>query len=205
MYNKVFTLKRKNNKFKVIFDMDDVLADFLGYVIPLLNDMFNKNYKLEDVTNWNLKALYGENVNDIFKTKSLFYNLKPKKDVLKEFPKIYNSELFDVWVVTACMSTEGYLEKLQWMAKYFPDFPISRLIPCSEKDTIWADAIVDDGLHNLKDYELIGEPIVYDMPHNKVFPNGDLVTYRRVHSIKEVRVYLQRKVMSIHKRSQIAI
>ncbi len=205
MLDKMFTLRRKNNKFKVIFDMDDVLADFMPCVLPLLNEMFNKNYVVEDITNWNLKGFYGENVNDIFSTKGLFYNLKPKKDVLKEFPKIYNNELFDVWIVTACTSTEGYLEKVQWMAKYFPDFPINRIIPCNEKDTVWADAIVDDGLHNLKDFEFIGEPIVYDMPHNRTTPDGQVVTYKRIHSMREVRVYLQRKVAGIHKRNQIAI
>jgi Uncharacterized protein conserved in bacteria len=205
MLDKIFTLRRKNNKLKVIFDMDDVLADFMPCVLPLLNAMFNRNYAVEDITNWNLKTYYGDNVNDIFNTKGLFYDLKPKKDVLKEFPKIYNNELFDVWIVTACTSTEGYLEKIQWMAKYFPDFPINRIIPCNEKDTVWADVIVDDGLHNLKDFELIGEPVVYDMPHNKVFPDGQVVTYKRIHSMKEVRVYLQRKIAGIHKRNQIAI
>lgn len=205
MTNNIFMLRRKNNKLKVIFDMDDVLADFMSYVVPLLNDKFNKNYKLEDLNTWELNSFYGGNVCDVLKTKGLFSNLKPKKDVIKEFPKIYNNELFDVWIVTACVSLECYLEKVQWINKYFHDFPVSRILPCNEKDTVWADVIIDDGLHNLKDFELIGEPVVYDMPHNKTFIDGSVVTYKRVHSMKEVRMYLQKKSQLLDEKNKIAI
>lgn len=190
---RTFTLKRKNDKLKILFDMDDVLADFIGYIIPVLNKMFDKSYKFEEITCWNLKPFYGENVNKVFEQDNIFFSLMPKNDVLKEFPKIYNNPKYDVWIVTACISTKGYIEKIMWLQKFFPDFPISRVIPCSEKDTVWADVLIDDGLHNLKAYELIGEPIVYDMPHNRSFEDGKPVTYKRVASIKDVRKYLEIK------------
>lgn len=190
---RIFTLRRKNNKFKILFDMDDVLADFIGYIVPILNERFNKSYKVEDITNWSLKEYYGEGLKDILEEDNLFVNLKPKNDVIKEFPKIYRNDKYDVWIATSCTSPKGYIEKIIWLQKIFPDFPISRVLPCSEKDVIWADALVDDGLHNLLSYELIGEPIVYDMAHNRYFEDGKPVTYRRVKSIKEIRKYLEEK------------
>lgn len=188
---KLFTLRRKNEKLKVLFDMDNVISDFASTVIPRLNERFGKSYKVEDIISWDLTKYYGADVFSVLNEEGLFLGFKPKNDALTEFPKIYNDARFDVWIVTSCGSTNEYAEKVVWMKKYFPDFPISRLIPCSEKDTIWADMLIDDGLHNLTSYEYVGEPVVYDMPHNRKFEDGKVVTYKRLHSMSGVRKYLE--------------
>lgn len=203
--DKIFTLRRKNDKLKVLFDMDDVIADFMAHIIPILNKLYEKCYTVEDIKDWNLKSYYGDSVNNIFKTDGLFFDLEPKNDALKEFPKIYNNPKLDVWIVTACMSIPGYIEKLAWMDKFFPDFPMDRILPCKEKDTIWGDIIIDDGLHNLKVFELIGEPIVYDMPHNRIDIDNNPVTYKRVSSMREVRAYLNHKIRNFNSPEKIAI
>ena len=35
-------------------DCDGVLADWMGYVIPVANILFNTNIKQSDLTNWDL-------------------------------------------------------------------------------------------------------------------------------------------------------
>lgn len=186
-----FTLKRDTTKLKVIFDMDDVLADFIPYVIPLLNSAYNKNFSLGDLTSWSLKTLYGADSHKVFGKVGISLDLLPKKDALLEFPQIYNNPNYDVWIVTATTPHE-YINKLQWLTKYFPDFPLDKVIPCTRKNTVWADVLIDDGPHNLEAFEDIGEPVVYDMPYNTQWTH-----YVRVYSMKGISTYLNIKYHSM--------
>ncbi len=165
-------------KVRIIFDQDDVLADFLPAIVDTLRTQYCKEANINDVIDWNLKKIWGEEVNDILKQKDFFYNLKPKNDALKVFPKIYNNPNVDVLIVTACLP-QSFEEKKEWVKKYFPDFPQSRVLACSEKSAFWGDYLVDDGIHNAEGYVNIGTPILYDMPHNR-----QCTKFHRIHNLK---------------------
>lgn len=161
------TLKRKP---RIVFDMDDVIVDYVGTIVKEFNEDHLTQYTIEDCTEWKLESVFGQAINDYIYFEGRFDDLPIKKDSVKYIEELINSDRYDVFIVSAC-PPQGFIEKYNWLKKYMPFFNLNRLIPCSEKSAIWCDCIVDDKLDNIE--ELITNPVIntigfiYDMPHNR--------------------------------------
>ena len=72
MYKKENTYNRP----RIVFDMDDVLTDFLGHLLDIYNQRFGTNYKKADIKEWDFMDTLGESAMEIFREDGFFYDLR---------------------------------------------------------------------------------------------------------------------------------
>ena len=173
---------------RVLFDMDDVIVDFLGGLLENFNYKYGTNFSKKDVDVWNLEHTLGSNVWGIMNEPGFFLNLKPKGNSIEIIKRIIDNG-FDVLIVTAC-DPDAYKEKLEWIKHHMPYFNKGRLIPCSEKSVIWGDILIDDKIANLHNFAKIGfgEAVIFDMNHNK----GNY-PYKRFSDLESFEIYIYNK------------
>jgi len=73
---------------------------------------------------------------------------------------------FDIYVVSASHFSTVH-NKAEWLIEHFPHIPIKHFIPCYHKYMIRGDILIDDGIHNLKDF--CGTRILFDQPWNRQY------------------------------------
>jgi 5'(3')-deoxyribonucleotidase len=172
---------------RILIDQDDVLA----YCVKGIADMYNKlhgtNLTPEDCRAWDLTETFGPGIYDMLETPGLFRNLEPVKEGIEVFERLYMSGRYDIYIVTAAHPS-AYAEKIEWVRKYLPFFPLKNFIACQSKDAVWGDILFDDGAHNIEAFDGIGEAIVLDRPHNR-----HLQGYKRLYSWYEFEEYINRK------------
>lgn len=177
---------RKQHKFRLLLDFDDVIVHTLEEALSLYFQRHGVLYLQGDVDNWSYlddKSVY----RDIFHQKDFHKKLKPKRDAVSVIKKWLEEDTMDIFIVTACLTPEAYQQKLLWLEEHLPEFPQSRLLPVMEKTAIWGDLLVDDGLHNIVSYdEFGGDTLLYTIGHNLRDK-----TFKRVSSFKDVDDYLK--------------
>lgn len=163
------------NRKRLLLDLDSVLNDFVQSLCCSYNQNLEdceSTVNLSDITDWDLNnsfkkpswELRGEKY-DILKEialKNNFFKTVPVKEgavwATKEL-----SRYVDLYVVSAShFSTVA--DKAEWLLSNFPHIPIKNFIPCYDKSLIKADGLVDDGLHNLYNFE--GKKFLFDRPWN---------------------------------------
>ena len=177
----------KVRKTRILFDMDDVLVDYLGDLLNRFNKSKGTSYKIKDITTWSIIDILGEEASNFLYEQDMYQNIKPKKHAIEVMRRLIQSEKFDIFIVSSCFP-ESYLDKINWIKKYMPFFPIKRFIPCSEKSAIWGDYLVDDCPANLIDFEKIGTPVILDMPTNR--DCNEISNYKRVKNLIDFEKYL---------------
>jgi 5'(3')-deoxyribonucleotidase len=99
---------------------------------------------------------------EFFKTPGTFLNLEIMDEhVVEELEQI--NEKYDLIIVTSSFA-ENVLEKWQWIQKYLPFIPHKNFCAFSRKDLIQADILIDDAIHNVKDWVATGRPAI--VPHH---------------------------------------
>lgn len=158
---------RKKVKPRILFDMDDVLVEYIESVIEDYNKDFGTNYTIKDCTEWELKKIFGDKILYYLNTEGRFRYLDIKKNADKVMKEIIDTNRYDVFIVTACKPS-AFEEKVEWLKEFMPFFDTRRIIPAIEKTAVWGDILIDDKIENLEQFEeLIGKGIVFDMPHNQ--------------------------------------
>lgn len=155
-----------DNKITLLIDQDDVLANYMGEVVAEYNKKYQTNIKQEDCTSWDLYAVFGKEIETVMHEPEIFRNLKPMPHAMEVFERLYKSDLFDIYIVTAAhpRSVEA---KYEWIEKYLPFFPKNHIIVCSNKFMIKGDYLLDDGMHNIEAFaEVGGTPVVFERSHN---------------------------------------
>lgn len=169
-------LVSRNNRPRILFDMDDVITNTLHSFMKIYNEENNSNYTVDDIREWDLVSKFGEGIFDIFRQQDFFYDLDPKNDAVAVLTELINSTKYDVFIITACNSVDELAQKVRWLQKLIPDFNLNRIISCKEKEIIRGDLIVDDKLANLYACEPFMKCVVYDMPHNRNENRFDRIT-----------------------------
>lgn len=180
----------RNNRPRILFDMDDVINDFLGTLIEDYNKANSASVERSDITDWDLtkcKCLNAAEAMKLFKKKGFFLSIPPKASSVVAINTMIESTKYDIYIVTACGSVEEYKEKQEWLKKYIPAFNLNRLIMCSEKNIIRGDVLVDDKPQNLIECSPYMRCMLYDMPTNKSCKG-----FKRVSSLMEVLAILER-------------
>lgn len=154
------------NKPVLLIDQDDVLAEYIEGVVEAYNKKYGTNFKPSQCNSWDLVSIFGEEITTVMHEPELFRNLKPVPHAIETFERLYRSNLFEMYIVTAAhpRSVEA---KYEWLRKYMPFLPQSNIIVSSAKFMIKGDYLLDDGMHNIKAFaQTGGKPIVFDRPHN---------------------------------------
>lgn len=175
---------KRPRKLTILVDFDDVMNNFSEEWIKALNEIFHKNVKHEEITDWDICKFFP----DYHKlkeyptdTEEFWSRVKPKEDAVKYIYKLF-SEGHRVVVVTASYPTSVPV-KLMRVLPYFPFLSYKDVIVSSQKDLIKGDVLIDDGVHNLKGGTW--EKILMTMPHNKDY-DAEANGMRRVDNWCEV-------------------
>ncbi|MGL5977950.1 MAG: 5' nucleotidase, NT5C type [Erysipelotrichaceae bacterium] len=181
-------LRSKNNRPRLLFDMDDVITNFLGSVVDIYNMRKGTQYTIHEVRSWDLNGPFDADIFDIFREEGFFLQLEEKNNATGVLKSLIDSSRYDVYIITACNTATELMEKVQWMEKVLPSFNQSRIIACKEKHIIRGDMIIDDKVENLEACAPFMECILYDMPHNQ-----DCEQFTRIHNLNQLLPILEER------------
>ena len=139
--------------FKVYVDLDSTLVDLMSEWIKWLNDEKFIKIKTQNILHWEyLSEKYGEHVNDFWKQKGIYNNIKPINgsiEFMYILKKMYGKE--NVVVISKCVKSNQE-EKVKYSEKIFGVLP-NNFINASDKWQFTSDGIlIDDAPHNVIDH-----------------------------------------------------
>ncbi|MHC1749185.1 MAG: hypothetical protein AB9856_12845 [Cellulosilyticaceae bacterium] len=150
----------------LLIDQDDVLAEYIKGVTESFNEKYDTKFCPSECTTWDLTSVFGEDITKVMHEPQLFENLEPVPYALEVFERLYRSNLFNMYIVTAA-NPRSVEAKFTWLKKYLSFFPQEKVIICMNKYMIEGDYLLDDGMHNINDFEKVGKKaIVFERPHN---------------------------------------
>lgn len=153
------------NKKIVAVDMDDTLV----YLMKAIMEDHNAKHPDYPVTYEQMIAFDESMLHkdyskmDFFFKEGTFLNLELLDEyVIPEMKKI--NEAYDLIIVTSAFA-ENVLEKWKWLRRYMPFIPHKNFCAFTRKDLIQADILIDDALHNVKDWVQSGRPALVPSHH----------------------------------------
>lgn len=176
----------EQKKYTLLIDQDDVLAEYIKGVIKAYNHKYQTNFTADDCTSWDLASVFGEEIDTVMHEPDLFRHLEPVRDALQVFERLYRSQLFEIYIVTAA-NLSCVEAKSEWLKEHLPFFPEEQFIVCRRKYMIKGDFLLDDGMHNIEAFAQEGGiPVIFDRPHNR----GLGKDYKRVSSWLEFEAFI---------------
>lgn len=178
------------NRPKVLFDMDDVVTNFLGHLIEAWNKKVgpDKQIREDEIKSWDLSQYADKSIYDIFRSQGFFEELRAKEYSISTIKKLIESKKYDIYIVTACGSPEELAEKMHWFSRYIPEFNTDRIISIKEKDMIRGDILCDDNIANLDACARYMDCVIYDMPSNQ-----GVTRYPRIKTLRDILPILEEK------------
>jgi 5'-nucleotidase len=143
----------------LLIDMDEVVADCLGYVLKLHEDETGEKIPRDSLDDWDAN---GELLGHYFKREGLYRNLGVVKDaqmVLRELS--INHRIF---FVTAAPTPRSAMEKKEWVDEHFPWIGQKNVITTYDKYLIRGDLLLDDSPTFLPVFPKTR--VLMEQPHN---------------------------------------
>lgn len=141
-------LKEIIKNYNIYIDFDEVLVEFNEYALKVCNKIYNKNYKIDDIDNWNwyFEKNMGKTFLSILNDKKL-YSKVSIKDGAKKFINKMLSISNNVFIVTATNASVFY-SKYKFIEKNFPELK-NKIIDTTNKSILnYNNAIlIDDAPH----------------------------------------------------------
>jgi 5'-nucleotidase len=173
---------QESRRLRIAVDMDEVIADSFSKHLSRYNDRVGEHLTKEMVCGKGLEALIPIEHRDQFAGiphgEGFFTDLEViagSQEALEELARHH-----DVFIASAAMEVpSSFQAKFQWLQRYFPFIPPSRIVFCGDKHIINADVLVDDRSRHFKEFE--GTGILFTAPHNVAEPAAF-----RAHNWKDV-------------------
>ncbi len=131
---------------RIAVDMDEVLADFSGHLLEIMNEKLGTRYTKEDTNGKFVFELFPEHeelMREIVHSDQFFRGLpviEGSQDALERL-----SEHYEIMIATAAMYIpESFQAKYDWLKAYFPFLNYELFNFCGDKSTIRADYLIDD-------------------------------------------------------------
>lgn len=168
---------------RVLLDVDGVLADFIGGILPMLNEMLGTDYQREHITQFDFCASLGLRPDVGAAVKRRIGAARGLAATLEVLPGAIEgvgrlSAIAEIYVVTSPWnSNETWVfEREQWLLKNF-GIGHNRVVHASAKHLIVGDMLVDDKTSTLVSWQKHhpnGTPVLWATPHNRLDGwNGD--------------------------------
>lgn len=141
--------------------MDEVLVQFFDELIKRYNNIYNKNLTINDITEWKLPDGFKE----IYESKGFFSSLKPFPGAIKTIQK--SSNKYVCYIITNPSGNGNIMkEKMTWIQKYMPEFPLDNVIMAAHKELINGknSILIDDSPFYLSSWD--GITVCIDRPYN---------------------------------------
>ena len=172
-------------KLTILCDADDTIQELTKYWLAELNRKYNYNVRKEDLKSWDITKAY-PNLTPDEVLEPLYRNEFWKRTTPIDGSAYYLKKLIEdghnVFVVTASNS-ETFETKKRKLIEMFPFLNKEQIIRENNKQTVFGDVLIDDGVHNLIGGKYI--KILFNQPSNAGFreENYDIT---RVYSWKEI-------------------
>jgi 5'(3')-deoxyribonucleotidase len=177
---------------RILVDLDDTVYDLLSPWLKLLNEKHNTSITFDDISNWDMRLYYP----DLSKTE-LYLPLNSGEvwDFVEPFPnaievinELRSNPNLEVYFCTAThfLTVTSKIQKT--IMRFFPDFDYHNLIVTHKKHLINADFLIDDGPHNLKEFQ--GHRILYTAQHNRFINAGVALGAIRANTWMDVKKIL---------------
>ena len=159
---------------KIGIDMDSVLNDLDEHWAAWIRANGDPDFAVSKWTTWDVHdhTTIGKKAYDYLMLPGTFRGLRVRTHAQRVVHDLVRQG-HDVLVVTSTIP-ESWVDKTTWLREHFPFIPKDNLIACSRKGLLNLDILLDDGLHNFKDFG--GQGVVFDRPWNRN-PSGH-VLYR---------------------------
>ncbi|MBA0038863.1 5'-3'-deoxyribonucleotidase [Pantoea sp. BIGb0393] len=152
---------------RIAIDMDEVIADFNGKMIPSFNARFNAHITLADLEGLTIQQLrpdIKEQVEEMIGEAKFFGDLAVMPDsqrVIKILARKY-----EIFITTAAMEFPlSFDAKFRWLEYHFPFINPMNIVFCGSKSILNADYLIDDNARHFEKFN--GEAILFSAPHNK--------------------------------------
>lgn len=154
-------------------DQDDVLAQHNEEVIERYNKKYGTNFCSEDIISWDMTSIMGKQVEKIMFVPEMFKDLKIVDNCYDYLKILYESDLFEIFIVTAAHPAScGY--KYNWVKEKLPFFNKKNMIFTNRKDLVNGDLLLDDGPHNIIAFKK--DVVIMDKPYNRNIEGFDRIT-----------------------------
>lgn len=168
---------------KIGFDVDNVLNNMSEVLIDILNNIYQCNV-LYNLETYSLKEAYPllttEQIFNPLTLSSFWDKLKVNEEGLKVIKELQEKG-HEIYLITAQVS-EGFGYKYEWMLKNLNIVPSKNFIFCQDKSLINIDALIDDHIDNLINFN--GLKILYFKDYHK---NNDIpLNIKTINSLSEV-------------------
>lgn len=154
-------------KLTILIDMDDVLENLLHCWIAALNKEHGTSVSEEDITDWYLGGFFPSLTSDQLYMPLFDPYFWDDLTPMQNAPEVVKKLIDDghtVRIVTA--SHYWTLEpKLNRFLKMYPYLTWKDIIIAHDKSCIRGDVLIDDGFHNLVNFQ--GVKLLFDRPHNR--------------------------------------
>lgn len=153
---------------RIGIDLDDTINNLVDVWIEKYNKDYNDNVKIEDIKTWDIGD-YAKAGKDFYKylgDGKTFKNLSIKDGAAEVIEKLCKNN--EVYIVTANASYNTGVcdDKVNFIKKFMPFFPIKNIIFINNKSLLDLDVLIDDGLHNFEGFK--GRKIVFSRPWNEM-------------------------------------
>lgn len=186
---------------RILLDFDDVCNDLLPAWLKFLNDKYNSDIKVEDITDWDMaKCTYPklpvyEDGSHPYIYEPLYYpefwdTVAPKEGAIEGIKKLMETN--EVFITTASHYATIGPKVERCMMKHFPYLDWKQIISISNKEMLKADVLIDDNHDNVEKFiqnNPYGYGIIFDALYNR-YP-FDTNPFN-----KEIRVYNWNEILS---------
>lgn len=149
----------------IALDMDDTIL-FLMKAILADHNIKHPEFQLkyQDMIAFDDSMMHPEySKEEFFHRPGTFLNLEIMDEyVVPELEKI--NEAYDLIIVTSAFP-ESVVDKWKWLQKHLPFIPARNFCSFSRKDLIQADILIDDAIHNVKDWVATNRPALVPSHH----------------------------------------
>jgi len=179
---------------KIAIDLDNTINDLMTPWLAWYDEKYDDGLSIDDITDWDITRFVncGDEIYDFLSIPGSFLNtlIQPGAASVME----WLNDRFDTYIVTACTfngkNGRVFEEKSTWIQNHLPFINLRQVIFAHDKSVIDADYMIDDGLHNLRNFR--GTGIVFDRPWNR----KTLIyrIYRRVYNWLDIKWYFDRVI-----------
>lgn len=182
----------------ILCDQDDVLARYCDRVMEKYNKKYNTNHSVDELDDWDAVNKFGDGIWEIMCNPEIYLELEPILDGINTLKHLVESEMFDVYIVTAAHAT-GCENKYHWIKKHMDFFDTDKIIFAKNKGLIMGDILIDDAIHNVEAFTKNKDryALLVDMPHNHKFKDNENV--KRVTEWTSIGEYIINKFYPIAK------
>lgn len=138
---------------RIFIDIDCTVNNYAELWCDKLNEKFKKNVKYEDITRYNIDAVFQISVKAVLSViDEQFYNeLKVLSLVHKNLKKLID-EGYEIYFVTSTPPSEVQM-KANWIKENFPYISPKNIIYAEDKSVFAGDFFIDDNTYHIVNSE----------------------------------------------------